>query len=91
MGRDEGRQWLLELTQSITRGLEASREDRAKLWDAVTTIREQHMNCREHVLKSIGDLDKRTEVIAIKVGFYVSIIASAIGIVAEHIVKEFFK
>lgn len=89
MTRDEGRTWLLELTQSITRGLEASREDRARLWETVGNMRESHSACREHMLKAIADLDKRTEMIAVKVGVYVSIIASAIAVIMEHVAKEY--
>ena len=48
------------------------------------------MACREEILKNMAQLDKRTEVIAVKVGIYVSIIASAIAVIAQHVAKEFW-
>jgi hypothetical protein len=87
VAKGDGEKWLSELTQAMAAQLRASQDDRTRLWEAVNRIRENHSLCREEILKTVAVLDKRTEIIAVKVGVYVSIISSAIAVLAQHLAK----
>lgn len=58
MAKDEGKQWLLELTQSITNQLKEDRTDIVALWEAVNEGKGMHASCREQILVKLSELDK---------------------------------
>lgn len=79
MTKDDGKQWLMELTQNITNQLKESKTEINNLWEVINKNRDMHTNCREQVLdrlanldnefsEKFADLDKRLEVTIIKVG-----------------------
>jgi len=85
MVKDDGKQWLLELTQSITAQLKENREDIVSLWETVNRNKEAHVHCREQILEKIADLDKRLEITIVKVGA----IISGIVIASEYLINHF--
>lgn len=93
MGRvDEGKQWLLELTQNITNQLKEDRADINLLWETVRKDKELHMTCREQILEKLAeldrkllekanDIDKRLEITIVKMGALIT----ALSIMAEYL------
>ena len=85
MVRDDGKQWLYELTQSITAQLKENRDDITSIWDTINKNKEAHVHCREQILEKIADLDKRLEITIVKVGALIS----AIVIASEYLINHF--
>ena len=98
MVKDDGKQWLLELTQNITSQLKEDRADISAIWDAIHKTREGHNMCREQMLsqlslldkefvKKFADLDKRLEIAMMKIG----VLISGLTIAGEFVLNHFFR
>lgn len=96
MTRDDGRQWLLELTQNITSQLKENKSEIISIWEVINSNKDLHSSCREQVLnrlaeidnevlKKFADLDKRLELTILKVG----ILVGALLIVGEFLIRHF--
>lgn len=98
MIKDDGKQWFLELTQSIVGQLKENREDIKDIWAHLDNRKNIHTECREHILvklleldakflEKFANLDKRLEVTIVKVGALIS----AIVLVGQYLVTHFFR
>lgn len=88
MTKDEGRTWLIELTQSITCQLKQNREDITSVWRELRTAKECHIACREEILSEIAKIDKRVEVVVVRIGIYVAICTFVLTILLQFAIKH---
>ena len=88
MVKDDGKAWLIELTQNITGQLKQNREDIASLWSHIQAGKDHHTACREQILLELSKVDKRVEVILVRIGVYVAISTFILTVVLQIIIKH---
>jgi hypothetical protein len=88
MVKDDGKAWLVELTQNITGQLKQNREDIASLWSHIQAGKDHHTACREQILLELLKIDKRVEVILVRIGIYVAIGTFAVTAVMQFVFKQ---
>jgi hypothetical protein len=88
MVKDDGKAWLVELTQNITGQLKQNREDIASLWGHIQAGKDHHTACREQILLELLKIDKRVEVILVRIGIYVAIGTFAVTAVMQFVFKQ---
>lgn len=90
MVKDDGKAWLVELTQNITGQLKQNREDIASLWSHIQAGKDHHTACREQILLELLKIDKRVEVILVRIGIYVAIGTFVLTAVLELLIRRIF-
>lgn len=88
MEKDDGKQWLLELTQNITSQLKEDRADIGLIWETINRNKEMHVNCREQILEKIANLDKRLETTIVKVGAAIGVITILAQYLFNHLLGK---
>lgn len=88
MVKDDGKQWLIELVQSITSQLKEDRTELSNLWAVVNANKEAHNMCREHILKQIADLDKRVEIAVFKIGIVISVLLLVVNYGLKYLLGD---
>lgn len=88
MVKDDGRAWLVELTQSITGQLKQNREDIADIYTQIRTAREHHSICREQILGELAKIDKRVEVVVVRISIYIAIFTFLATVALEFLAKH---
>lgn len=88
MVKDDGRAWLVELTQSITGQLKQNREDITDIYTQIRTAREHHNVCREQILRELAKIDKRVEVVVVRISIYIAIFIFLATVALEFLAKH---
>lgn len=88
MVKDDGKQWLIEVVQSLTGQLKDNREQINLLWQAMGDTSKAHMTCREEVFKNLANLDKRIEVAMIKLGLLISVVITLGQYLLNHLLGK---
>ena len=91
LGGEGARVWLMELTESITSQLRQNREDIVDIYSQIREAREHHTVCREHILNELAKMDKRLEVIMVRIGIYVAIVTFFLSASLEFVLKHWLR
>lgn len=83
--------WLVTVIKDLTEQLRQNKLDVDLLTIEVKEARNIHVACREQILDGMGGLDKKIEIVMVRLGFYVATVTFCVTILASFLFQHWVK